>query len=39
MLTQSERDSLLDTLSEPQKEFIVHFAEIIFRIIQIYPLN
>lgn len=27
MLTQSERDSLLDTLSEPQKEFIVHFMK------------
>lgn len=27
MLTQSERDSLLETLSEPQKEFIVHFMK------------
>ncbi|MCG1023466.1 DUF3895 domain-containing protein [Sutcliffiella horikoshii] len=27
MLTQLERDSLLDTLSEPQKEFIVHFMK------------
>ncbi|ART75170.1 hypothetical protein B4U37_03535 [Sutcliffiella horikoshii] len=27
MLTQSERDSLLDTLSENQKEFIVHFMK------------
>ncbi len=27
MLTQSERDSLLDTLSETQKEFIVHFMK------------
>ncbi|UAL47992.1 hypothetical protein K7887_03220 [Sutcliffiella horikoshii] len=27
MLSQSERDSLLETLSEPQKEFIVHFMK------------